>query len=204
MSRLFQLADKINARVVLSGDRFQHGSVGRGAALRLLEQQAGLAPAEIKDILRQKNQYKHAVQDLSEQRVTEGFRKLDEMGWVREVTDSDRYRFLANDYLETVARGETALVVSPTHLEGERITHSIRDGLKSNGRLQCQERRFTTLHNSHLTEGERADAVKYSTGDVLVFHQNAKGFKRGERVKVGQTALPVDQRSRFQLSPKEM
>eukprot|EP00456_Euglypha_rotunda_P087407 TRINITY_DN889_c1_g1_i14.p1 TRINITY_DN889_c1_g1~~TRINITY_DN889_c1_g1_i14.p1 ORF type:complete len:910 (+),score=161.76 TRINITY_DN889_c1_g1_i14:14179-16908(+) len=199
MSRLFQLADKTNARVVLSGDRFQHGSVGRGAALRLLEQQAGLAPAEIKDILRQKNQYKHAVQDLSEQRVTEGFRKLDEMGWVREVTDADRYRFLANDYLETVARGETALVVSPTHLEGERITHAIRDGLKGNGRLQCEERRFATLHNSHLTEGERADAVKYSTGDVLVFHQNAKGFKRGERIKVGQTALPVDQASRFQL-----
>ncbi|MBS0206911.1 MAG: relaxase domain-containing protein [Planctomycetes bacterium] len=199
MSLLFELAGKLDARVILSGDRFQHGSVERGAALRLLEQQAGLVPAEIKEILRQKDQYKHAVRDLSEERTTEGFRKLDEMGWVREVSIADRYRVLANDYLDAVAKGESALVVSPTHLEAERITRAIREGLKSNGRMECAERRFATLYNSNLTEGERGDAVNYSAGDVLIFHQNAKGYKRGQRVEIDETPPPVDQAARFQL-----
>ncbi len=199
MSEVFELADKIGARVILSGDRFQHGSVERGAAMRLLEQLAGLIPAEIKEILRQRDQYKHAVQDLSEERVTEGFRKLDDMGWVREVSDADRYRVLAKDYLDTINRNETALVISPTHREAERITHSIREGLKSNGHLECEERRFATLRNANLTEGQRSDVVNYAAGDVLVFHQNAKGYKRGERVTVDATVPPIDQAARFQL-----
>jgi conjugative relaxase-like TrwC/TraI family protein len=48
MAKLFDLADKLDARVVLSGDRHQHGSVERGAALRLLETEAGLVPAEMR------------------------------------------------------------------------------------------------------------------------------------------------------------
>lgn len=199
MSRVFELANKLDARVILSGDRFQHGSVERGAALRLLEQQAGLIPAEIKEIMRQEDQYKHVVQDLSEERITEGFTKLDDMGWIREVADSDRYLILANDYLDTVAKGETALVISPTHLEAERITDAIRESLQSNGRLECNERRFATLHNANLTEGERGDAVNFSAGDVLIFHQNAKGYRRGERIEIGDTPPPVDQAARFQL-----
>ena len=35
------------------------------------------------------------------------------------------------------------------------------------------------LHNSNLTEAERADDVNYLPGDVLEFHQNAKGFRKG-------------------------
>ena len=54
MSKVFELADKLDARVILSGDRRQHGSVERGAALRLLETEAGLVPAEIKEIQRQR------------------------------------------------------------------------------------------------------------------------------------------------------
>ena len=61
MAQVFDLAEKLDARVILSGDRRQHGSVERGAALRLLEEEAGLVPAEIKDIQRQKGDYKQAV-----------------------------------------------------------------------------------------------------------------------------------------------
>ena len=42
MTHVFALADGLDARVLLSGDRRQHGSVERGAALRLLEEEAGL------------------------------------------------------------------------------------------------------------------------------------------------------------------
>ena len=155
MSRIFDLADRLDARIVLSGDRRQHGSVERGAALRLLEEEAGLVPTEIKEIQRQKHRYKQAVLALSEDRIADGFRKLDELQWIREVNDLDRDRVLAADYIAAVAAGESALVVSPTHLEAERITKSIREGLKESGRVGSGERQFTTLFPAYMTEGVR-------------------------------------------------
>jgi len=199
MAQLFDLAGRLGARVILSGDRRQHGSVERGAALRLLEDEAGVVPAEIKEIQRQKGAYKDAVRALSECRTAAGFRQLDALGWVREAAPAERYRLLAADYAATLKEGKTALVVSPTHLEGEWITDEIRARLADQGRLTSGERPVLTFTSANLTEAERADPVNYSVGDVVVFHQNAKGFRKGERVAVGERELPLDQAARFQL-----
>ncbi len=198
MSHVFDLAEKLDARVIFSGDRRQHGSVERGAALRMLEEQAGLVPAEIKDIQRQKGDYKEAVQALADGRTEDGFRRLDALGWVREVSDDDRCRVLASDYVATVAAGKSALVVSPTHREGEKITAEIRAELKKLGRLKGEERSVLQLHNTNLTEAQRADNANHLPGDVLEFHQNAKGIRKGQRVAVGEKQLPLDQAARFQ------
>ena len=113
MRELFDLADTLDARIVLSGDKRQHGAVERGAALRLLEDEAGLKPAEIKEIQRQKTKYKAAVKDLSEGKVRQGFARLDALGWIREVDDAERDKALAESYIDTVKEGKSALVVSP-------------------------------------------------------------------------------------------
>lgn len=197
MAQVFDLADRLDARVVLSGDRRQHGSVERGAALRLLEDEAGLRPAEIREIQRQKGQYKQAIEALSEDRTGEGFARLDALGWVREIREADRYEQLAADYVTTVQARESALVVSPTHREAERITQSIRQRLRASGHIKGETRRLTILQNASLTEGERQDTASYEQGDVLVFHQNAKGFAKGQRVTVGASPPPVDQAARF-------
>ncbi|QOJ14828.1 MAG: relaxase domain-containing protein [Planctomycetia bacterium] len=199
MAQVFDLAQRLDARVVLSGDRRQHGSVERGAALRLLEERAGLKSAEIREIQRQRGDYREAVRALSEGNTDAGFRQLDRLGWVREVAETDRYKALAADYVTTLAEGKTALVVSPTHLEGEWITDEIRARLKQAGRLGAGERTPFTLEDAHFTEAERADAVNYAVGDVLVFHQNARGYRKGERVTVGEGPLPLDQADRFQV-----
>ncbi len=199
---VFKLADKLEARVVLSGDRRQHGSVERGSALRLLETEAGLIPSEIREIQRQSGEYKNAVRALSEGRIGDGFKELDRLGWIKEVGDEDRYRVMARDYVEAVtamAPGDKALVVSPTHREGDRITAEIRSQLKIDGRLGKQERELSVLSNANLTEAERRDPINYAPGDVLVFHQNAKGYKKGERLVVRDKPLPLDQAARFQL-----
>lgn len=200
MAGVFDLANRLDARVLLSGDRRQHGSVERGAALRLLEDEAGVKPAEVKEIQRQSGEYKAAVKALSEGRVAEGFKRLDELGWVRELPFEERYRQLAADYVATVAEGKTALVVSPTHAEGERITGEIRKQLQESGTLGTDERTFSVLSNAYLTEAERRDAASYQPGDMLVFHQNAKGYVRGRRLPVGEgDGLPLDQAERFQV-----
>ncbi|MBK8915559.1 MAG: relaxase domain-containing protein [Phycisphaerales bacterium] len=199
MGRVFDLADRLGARVILSGDRRQHGSVERGAALRLLEEEAGLVPAEIREIQRQRGDYRESVRALSEGRTEDGFRELDRLGWIREVGETERYRALAEDYVATVEEGKTALVVSPTHLEGEWITDEIRARLKQAGRLGEGERTFLALESANLTEAEKADPLNYAPGDVLVYHQNARGHRKGERVIVGNKPLPLDQAERFQI-----
>jgi len=200
MGRVFELAGRMNARVVLSGDRRQHGSVERGAPLRLLETEAGVVPAEIREIQRQRGEYKRAVHALSEGRVEDAMRQLDSVGWIREVPDAQRYRALAADYLDATARGESALVVSPTHAEGELITAEIRTALRKSARLHGAERTIEALQPLHWTEAERGDAASYEPGDVLVFHQNAPGFRKGQRVAVEDLdAVPVDQAARFQV-----
>ena len=206
MSELFDIAERLDCRVVLQGDPAQHGSVERGGPLRLLEQEAGLVPAEVREIQRQKGNYKEAVKLLSEGRTAEGFDRLDDLGWIKEVPEAERYQQLAADYVATVETGKSAFVVSPTHLEGERITSEIRVKLQRLGRLSRTEREFTVLESTSLTTAARGDAVNYQAGDVIQFHQNAKGFQRGERVTVNSpNAAPLDQAERFQVfRPKSL
>jgi conjugative relaxase-like TrwC/TraI family protein len=199
MAHVFDLAKKLDARVILSGDRRQHGSVERGAALRLLETEAGIVPAEIKDIQRQTGAYKQAVQALSEGSTAAGFRDLDKLGWIHEVSGAERYQAIAHEYADAVREKKSVLVISPTHMEGDRITQSIRSELRREGRLASDEREFRTLTSANFTEAERADPVNYSAGDVVVFHQNAEGFKKGERINAGGGALPLDQAARFDV-----
>ena len=204
-SRVFDLAENLDARVIFSGDRRQHGSVERGAALRLLEEEAGLVPAEIREIQRQKGDYKHAVQCLSDGRTEEGFRALDKLGWVRDVPDEERHLALARDYTDTIEAGKTALVLSPTHYEGERISATIRGRLQDLGHVSKVQRSVFMLAKVDMTEAEKADATSYLPEYVIEYHQNAKGHRKGERMTVGDSGIPLEQSARFQpFMPKEM
>ena len=198
--QVFEVAERLEARVILTGDRKQHGSVERGSPLRLLEEEAGLVPAEVKEIQRQSGRYKDAVAALSEGRAVDGFDQLDGLGWVHELDGPERHRQLAADYVATIIKGKSALVVSPSHAEKNKISTQIRAALQANGVVECDERQFRILENSHLTTAERGDALKLSPGDVVLFHQNAAGYKRGDRLTVGEApSLPLNQAERFQV-----
>jgi ATP-dependent exoDNAse (exonuclease V) alpha subunit len=200
---LFDVAERVNARVVLMGDRRQHSSPSRGSPLKLLDEEAGVPSVAVTEIMRQDGDYKKAVRLLSEDKIVEGFDELDRLGWVQEAKDGERYLRLAEAYLQASAEkkpdGEqkTALVVSPTHAEGQRVTATIRAELAAQGKLG-EERAFTAWKPLHLTEAERGEAGSYDAGNMLQFHQNAKGFKNGQRLVVGDQPLPLDQAARFQ------
>lgn len=203
MAALFDVAERQHARLVLMGDRRQHSSPSRGSPLRLLEEEAGVPSVEVSEILRQQGDYKKAVHLLSEGKAEEGFDELERLGWVRQVPDAERYLRLAEAYLAATAERKAdgslkqALVVSPTHTEGQRITGVIRGELAAKGKLGA-ERQFLSYVPLHLTEAERGEASSYLPGDMLQFHQNARGFKTGQRVCVGKGALPLAQAARFQ------
>src|ERR1035438_9978117 len=195
MMAVFDVADRLSARVILVGDRRQHRSVTAGEPLKLLEETAGLRVAEVTEILRQQGDYKKAAQALSEGRTVEAFEELDKLGWIKQVDDVDRYRQLAAAYLAAVAekkRGgehKSALVVSPTHAEADRITEAIRAGLKAQGKLG-EQRIVNAWVPAHLTDAQKADQTQYDPGDLLQFHQNAPGFNKGSRLVIGEKIKP--------------
>jgi conjugative relaxase-like TrwC/TraI family protein len=205
MKRLFDVAKEQNARIILSGDSAQHNAVLRGDALRILEKDAGLKFATLKQIRRQTNEaYRSAVADIAEgdtlgrdgrTRLEEGIERLDKMGAIIEAPGETRYRRIAGDYAAAIAErkqgGEfkSALVVSPTHGEARHVTEAIRETLRESGRLSAKDREFTTLRSRNLTEAERTDCAQYVPGEIVQFHQNAKGFRRGERVSVKSAGL---------------
>lgn len=205
--RLFEIARKKDLRLDLVGDSRQHGSVARGALMRVLQEYGGLQPFRLSEIKRQDGKdYKRAVELFSQGKSLEGFDTLDDLGWVRQIKEGDRNHAIAADYAQALKDGKTwdeVLVVSPTHAEGEAITEAIRGMLRREGRLGKEEREFTRLVAANLTEAERADATHYraSEVDVLQFHQNARGYKKGERIAVGyagEAGLPLDQAAKFQ------
>jgi ATP-dependent exoDNAse (exonuclease V) alpha subunit len=195
MNQLFNVAEAVNARVVLVGDRRQHRSVTAGEPLKLLEERAGLRVAEVTEILRQNGDYKKAAKALSEGRTTDAFAELDKLKWIKEVSDDNRNKQLAEAYLSAIAEkkknGEhkSALVVSPTHAEGDRITLAIREALKALGKLS-KERVVTTWAPLHLTDPQKADVTQYDPGYLVQFKQNAKGHVKGSRLIVGEGAEP--------------
>ncbi len=185
LKQVVELAQQKNCRVILSGDTAQHSAVERGDALRLLEHHAALQAVEITKIRRQLDPtYREAVNALRHGHVVAGFAGLDKLGAVQEVPADERYQRLAADYLQAVKDGKSALVVSPTHAEGGRVTETIRGELKNLKKLGATEREFVQLKNLRWTEAQRAEARNYEPGLVVQFHQNTAGFKRGEKVVV--------------------
>jgi len=194
MNQVFDVADAVGARVILVGDRRQHRSVTAGEPLRLLEDKAGLKVAQVTEIMRQQGNYKKAAKALSEGRTEEAFEQLDKLGWIREVDDEERNEQLAAAYLGAVAEkkkggNKSAIVVSPTHAEAARITDAIRAGLKEQGKLG-DERIVKGWVSTHLTDAQKTDATQYEPGDLLQFHQNAKGYTKGSRLIVGEEVKP--------------
>jgi hypothetical protein len=100
------------------------------------------------------------------------------------MAESDAHKEIAYNFASTVEFGRSALVVSPTHAEGDRVTACIREELKRRNILESEGRTFDRLEDLRLTEGEKSRANRYDVGEVIQFNQNVAGFKAGEQYRV--------------------
>jgi len=193
MNKVLNIAKEQNARLILTGDTKQHSSVERGDALRILQSEAGISPIQVNKIQRQKNKkYKEVVLSLSKSDVEKGFSKLDRIGVIHEIEDGkERIQKIADDYFSSTYKSNTGknlpkavLVVSPTHIEGEKVTESIRKKLKEENIIDKEDKTFLAFKNLQLTVAEKQKSENYSKGNWIVFHQNSKGFKAGSRYEI--------------------
>ncbi len=187
MARLFERAEHLNARIILSGDVRQHRSVQRGDAFRTLIQHAGVATADLRTIRRQSGLYKIAMEHLAHERLAEAFHVLDEMNAIVEAPDRTRHQLLANEYVAALERGETALIVSPTHREGRAVTAVVRHALAQRQRIRG-ERTFPVLRRVDLHLADQRLSTSYQNGFVIEAVRDHDRFLKGQRLLVQQIA----------------
>lgn len=188
---LTRTAERLDTRLLLVGDDRQHGSVAAGSPFALLQSRAGIAPAEITEIRRQKPpRYKEVVAHLSEERVAEGLSLLEQMGWLRERPREERLRAIADDYLAAVRAGKSVAVVSPTNADCEDVTGSIRQHLREHGRIGREEKRFPRLVPLHLSVAQRADPHSIPEGTIARFVRAMGGYESGQRADAATVATP--------------
>ncbi|MFT3909724.1 MAG: MobF family relaxase [Ferruginibacter sp.] len=185
MTAILTIAKKQKAKVILGGDVKQHSSVGYGDALRLLKVLGGIGSSQVNTIYRQTNKlYREAVQYISDGNIHAGFKQLEAMGSIIEIDQSNPSNKLIKDYLNAINKGNSALVISPTHKQGESLTEDIREALKDRDIIGRQDHLIKKLTNLNLTLAEKGDLINYFPGLILQFNQNSKGIKRGSIWKI--------------------
>ncbi len=188
-ARLFDLADKHDARIILVGDVKQLGSVEAGAAFAQL-QGAGMETAKLAEIVRQTNEStKEAVLASIEGDAKKALAALDRGGGqIIENTDrAERFAAIAERYaaLDKTSRART-LVVEPSREGRDALTADIRDALTKSGALTGPAVTIDSLSNKGLTRAEARDPMSYDKGDVVRFTRDYadKGVTRGEAYRV--------------------
>lgn len=216
LKKVFDLAREQKARVLLVGDPTQHASVERGDGLRLLEVHSGMKIARLDTVVRQKrNLFRDAVEAISKKCFTKAVDSLEKMGAFIEMDNShERYQQLAQEYTLAKLRGQSVLAVSPTHQEGNQVSHYIRERLRAAGVVGKKDHTKITYKALSLTDSEKKQIGNYQAGLMLQLNQNVTGFKRGEMVRVlgadnhgvqvvrqnkEETTLPFNQAKRFDL-----
>lgn len=172
LRKVFHIAHQLRARVVLMGDPKQHAPQERGDAMRLLIREAGLLPAEVLEVMRQREKYKAMVEAMSAGTIGIALAKLEAMGAIVEAESDIRYPLLARDYADAIQRGRSCLAISPTHYEGGLATDAIRKELKSRELLGGVDHELTRYRDARLTTAEREDFWNYEPGMMVEFHRS--------------------------------
>ncbi|WP_136468930.1 MobF family relaxase [Flagellimonas onchidii] len=185
MADILGIAQKNNARVILSGDPRQHSAVNRGDAMRILKTVGQIPQASLEHIYRQReDRYKAAVEHISKGNILSGFKQLENMNAIQEIDYTSISNRLTDDYLKVVDGKKSVLVISPTKDQAQKVNAEIRKGLKERGKVYKREKSIIILDNLHLTDTQKKDARSYQKGDVIQAHQNLRGLKRGGKAEI--------------------
>jgi conjugative relaxase-like TrwC/TraI family protein len=189
MRDLLKLAKDQNARIVYSGDTAQIKSVSEGDALRVLARESNLQTVSLREVRRQSNaEYRVAVEALRRD-PTEGYKRFEKMGAIREVDWRLIGKETARAWREAAAvpnvKGEerSVLVVARTHDQIKSITYAIREERKAVGELG-EGRNFEKHTALDWTEAQKKQMKRYQRGQVLTFHKAVKGVNKNESLEV--------------------
>lgn len=197
MHQLLRLARERKARVILSGDTRQHGAVEASDALLAIERYSGVKPVELHTIRRQDpalarsqsersriKQYRKAVEAAAAGKLVESFKRLDQMGAIVPCGLGEQADKLADEYLRLAEQKASAVVVSQTWAEVNRVNSRVRDALKSKGLLGANDVTIQALDKCDLTSAQKRDARFHPNDSVIVFNQKVRQAEPGVKGKL--------------------
>ena len=90
---------------------------------------------------------------------------------------------LVADYLKAAEDGKSALIIAPTHAEGEKLTEELRAALKERGAIG-KEQEFIARRSTGWTDAQKGDVRNYEPGMVVEFHQKpSRASRAGEKAE---------------------
>lgn len=188
-SKLLDIAEKRDARVLLVGDIKQLGSVEAGAAFTQLQSE-GMETAKIGEILRQtNNSAKEAVLAAIEGDAKKALAAINDGGGkvIESAERESRFAAIAKAYagLDKAEKKRT-LIIEPSREGRDNLTAEIRKALVKTGALTGSAVEAQSLVNKGLTRAEARDINNYAKGDVVRFTKDYahKGISRGTSYRV--------------------
>ena len=101
------------------------------------------------------DEYRQAVEAASNGEIAASFSQLEAMGAVVECTLANQQEKLANEYVVLAKVGQSALVVSPTWDEINRVNEQVRERLQAEGLISKRERKVDALQTVDLTDAQK-------------------------------------------------
>jgi ATP-dependent exoDNAse (exonuclease V) alpha subunit len=177
MHKLLTLQDKLNFRLVLTGDTKQLGSVEAG---KPFEQMLGyIKPIHLRQIVRQKDDaHKQAVLDSATGDIEKTFAiHADSIKSTQSIAIE-----ATNLYLSQSSRQrDNTLLISPTRVLRDQINNEIRQKLD----LKSEVKNFTALKPKDMSKADYNFASSYSVGDIVKFSKSyTSGVNKGDYLKV--------------------
>jgi hypothetical protein len=117
-------------------------------------------------------------------KLADSFERLDKMGAVMACGLGDQADKLAEEYLRLAQEQGSAVVVSQTWTEVERVNSRVRDALKAKGLLGPEDSPVETLERLDLTDAQKRDERFYPPDAVVVFNQKVSRAEAGTKGKL--------------------
>jgi len=172
------------ARVLLIGDEKQLLSVEAGDFLGNLRKHSNIQIAELTDIRRQQEtNYRSAMQEMSQGKLSKGIEILDNDGRVIEGK-ADYLKNSVKSYFGKVDSGESSLIVSPTWKEINSINNLVREERKSRGELKGITHLIKTIDLKDWTKAQKGQAKLYKEGMMISSWKSIGNLQSGEWSKI--------------------
>jgi len=185
---IVKVARANNYRVLFVGDARQHTAVESGDFFRLLEDHSTIAKFSLTEIHRQQNEeYRRGISDCALGNFEAAFERFDRNGFIHE----GKAKYLqeaAESYMKFTENGkfiDRAILVAPTHDEGDRLTAAVREKLKSSGSVAATGRHREVFRSWSKPKVWIKNIRNYAPGTTIAFIRNMKDIgNAGEVAKV--------------------
>jgi len=172
------------ARVLLVGDEKQLLSVEAGDFLGNLRKHSAIQIAELTEIRRQQEtNYRSAMQEMSQGKLSKGLEILDRDGRVIEGK-GDYLKNSVKSYFGKIDSGQSALIVSPTWKEIDKINNLVRKERKLKGELKGDQYFVKSIDLKDWTKAQKGQAKLYKEGMMISSWKSIGKFQSGEWSKI--------------------